>query len=123
MPEDGRRFTVTDERGFSLGLTITAVSQLGYDDSSQTLDDNGDLLETQSGQRLFTLQVQALTVANGVNVDWAMAITEDDLVPEEETLVTISRDGYIKRVPIDTYRTQKRGGRGVQAANLSSIHR
>jgi len=45
-------------------------------------------------------------------------ITEDDLVPEEETLVTISRDGYIKRVPMDTYRTQKRGGRGVQAANL-----
>ncbi len=45
-------------------------------------------------------------------------ITEDDLIPEEKTLVTISRDGYIKRVPINTYRTQKRGGRGVQAANL-----
>ena len=45
-------------------------------------------------------------------------ITEDDLVPEEKTLVTISRDGYIKRVPMDTYRTQKRGGRGVAAANL-----
>ncbi len=45
-------------------------------------------------------------------------ITEDDLVPEEKTLVTISRDGYIKRVPVDTYRTQRRGGRGVQAANL-----
>lgn len=45
-------------------------------------------------------------------------ISDEDLVPEEKTLVTISRDGYIKRVPIDTYRTQKRGGRGVQAANL-----
>ncbi|MDE2127514.1 MAG: DNA gyrase subunit A [Armatimonadetes bacterium] len=45
-------------------------------------------------------------------------ITEDDLVTEEDTLVTISRDGYVKRVPLDTYRTQKRGGRGVQAANL-----
>ena len=45
-------------------------------------------------------------------------ITEEDLIPEEETIVTISRDGYIKRVPVDTYRTQKRGGRGVQAANL-----
>jgi len=45
-------------------------------------------------------------------------INEEDLIPEEETLVTISRDGYIKRVPLDTYRTQKRGGRGVQAANL-----
>jgi len=45
-------------------------------------------------------------------------ITDEDLVPEEKTLVTISRDGYIKRVPLDTYRTQRRGGRGVQAANL-----
>lgn len=45
-------------------------------------------------------------------------ISEEDLIPEEETLVTISRDGYIKRVPLDTYREQKRGGRGKQAANL-----
>lgn len=48
----------------------------------------------------------------------AEEISDDDLVPEEKTLVTISRDGYIKRVPLDTYRTQKRGGRGIQAANL-----
>ena len=45
-------------------------------------------------------------------------ISDEDLVPEEKTLITISRDGYIKRVPLDTYRTQRRGGRGVQAANL-----
>jgi DNA gyrase subunit A len=45
-------------------------------------------------------------------------ITEEDLIPEEKTLVTITRDGYIKRVPMDTYRTQKRGGKGVQAGNL-----
>jgi DNA gyrase subunit A len=45
-------------------------------------------------------------------------ITDEELIPEEKTLVTISRDGYMKRVPMDTYRTQRRGGRGVQAANL-----
>ena len=38
--------------------------------------------------------------------------------PKRKTLITISRDGYIKRVPMDTYRTQKRGGRGVAVANL-----
>lgn len=47
----------------------------------------------------------------------AEEIGEEDLIPEEETIVTITRDGYIKRVPIDTYRTQRRGGRGVLAAN------
>jgi len=37
----------------------------------------------------------------------------EDLVAEEEVLVTISHSGYIKRLPIDTYRRQGRGGRGV----------
>ncbi|MBO7392905.1 MAG: DNA gyrase subunit A [Abditibacteriota bacterium] len=41
---------------------------------------------------------------------------EEDLIPEEETIITITRDGYIKRVPIDTYRPQKRGGRGIIGA-------
>ncbi len=39
--------------------------------------------------------------------------TEEDLIPEEEAIVSISRDGYIKRLSMDTYREQKRGGMGV----------
>lgn len=39
--------------------------------------------------------------------------TEEDLIPEEEAIVSISRDGYIKRVSIDAYRQQRRGGKGV----------
>lgn len=38
---------------------------------------------------------------------------DEDLIPEEEAIVSISRDGYIKRVSIDAYRQQKRGGKGV----------
>jgi DNA gyrase subunit A len=37
----------------------------------------------------------------------------EDLIPEEEAIISISRDGYIKRVSIDAYRQQKRGGKGV----------
>ncbi len=47
----------------------------------------------------------------------AEEIGEEDLIPEEDTLVTITRDGYVKRVPIDTFRTQRRGGRGIIGAN------
>ncbi|MBW3625213.1 MAG: DNA gyrase subunit A [Armatimonadetes bacterium] len=43
----------------------------------------------------------------------AEEITDDALIPEEEMIITITRDGYIKRVPIDTYRPQGRGGRGI----------
>jgi DNA gyrase subunit A len=42
-------------------------------------------------------------------------ISEEELIPEEETLVLITRDGYIKRVSLDAYRSQKRGGKGVIA--------
>ncbi len=37
----------------------------------------------------------------------------EDLIAEEEMVVTVSHEGYIKRIPIDTYRSQRRGGRGV----------
>ncbi len=39
----------------------------------------------------------------------------EDLIPEEETVVTYSHNGYIKRMPVSTYKAQKRGGRGVNA--------
>ena len=37
----------------------------------------------------------------------------EDLIPEEEVIVTVSHSGYVKRTPLDTYRKQGRGGRGV----------
>jgi DNA gyrase subunit A len=40
----------------------------------------------------------------------------EDLIAEEDVIVTISHTGYIKRVPASTYRQQRRGGRGVQGA-------
>ena len=42
----------------------------------------------------------------------------EDLIEEETCAFTLSNEGYIKRMPVDTYRTQSRGGRGVSAQNL-----
>ena len=42
----------------------------------------------------------------------------EDLIEEETCVFTLSNQGYIKRMPADTYRTQSRGGRGVNAQNL-----
>jgi DNA gyrase subunit A len=39
----------------------------------------------------------------------------EDLIPEEDAVITITNQGYIKRIPLDTYRSQRRGGRGVMA--------
>ena len=38
----------------------------------------------------------------------------EDLIADEEVVLTMSRQGYVKRIPIDTYRAQRRGGRGLQ---------
>jgi len=42
----------------------------------------------------------------------------EDLIPEEEMVVTVTRDGYIKRTRSDNYRSQHRGGKGVKGAQL-----
>jgi len=39
--------------------------------------------------------------------------SEEDLVAKEETLITVTKTGYIKRLPINTYKAQRRGGKGV----------
>lgn len=39
----------------------------------------------------------------------------EDLIPDEEVVITITNQGYIKRMPLDAYRSQRRGGRGVTA--------
>ena len=45
-------------------------------------------------------------------------IDDEDLIEEETCCFTLSNAGYIKRLPVDTYRAQRRGGRGVNGQNL-----
>lgn len=43
-----------------------------------------------------------------------VSLEDEDLIPEEEVAITLTNKGYIKRLPLSTYRSQRRGGRGVQ---------
>lgn len=47
-------------------------------------------------------------------------IGEEDMIPDEEAIISISRDGYIKRMSIDAYRAQRRGGKGVVGTQLKA---
>ena len=62
----------------------------------------GELKEKYGDQRKTQI------IAHG-----AKSFTTEDLVPDEDTIVTITKDGYIKRLPPDTFKTQGRGGKGV----------
>jgi len=44
--------------------------------------------------------------------------SQEDLVANEETIISLTEDGYIKRLPTTTFRTQKRGGRGIIGGNI-----
>lgn len=43
----------------------------------------------------------------------ALDFEDEDLIEEEECVVTVTRNGYVKRMPVDTYKSQRRGGRGI----------
>ena len=51
-------------------------------------------------------------------VDVEDEIDDEDLIEEEDCCYTLSEGGYIKRLPVDTYRAQRRGGRGVSGQSL-----
>ena len=51
-------------------------------------------------------------------VDVEDEIDDEDLIEEEDCCYTLSKGGYIKRLPVDTYRSQRRGGRGVSGQSL-----
>ena len=51
--------------------------------------------------------------------DAEIDMQDEDLIPEEDVVITMTTNGYIKRIPSDTYRTQNRGGRGVKGMTMN----
>lgn len=52
-------------------------------------------------------QIDINSIEGGINIE--------DLIDEEDVVITLTHNGYIKRLPADTYSSQKRGGKGIQA--------
>lgn len=71
--------------------------------------ENKEITEKYADSRLTKIYVKGLE-----------DFSDEDLIPNEETLLTLTRGGYIKRVPIETYRTQNRGGVGVMGMSTKS---
>jgi DNA gyrase subunit A len=91
-----------------------------YNDLQKTIKDLQDILDKP--QRIKTMikaDLRYLRDKYGDNrrtsiMDGAISdLSVEDLIPDETVLVTITNKGYIKRLPHDTYKTQRRGGKGV----------
>lgn len=77
------------------------------------------------GLRMEIIKQETLEIRDSYNdhrksiiLDGSADIGTEDMIADEEMVVTISHQGYIKRLPIDTYRKQGRGGKGLSGTNL-----
>lgn len=70
--------------------------------------------ELQEIKDKFGDERKTKVVASGIK-----EFKEEDLVPEEETIIALSQNGYIKRVPPTTFKAQKRGGKGLIGSDVN----
>ena len=54
----------------------------------------------------------------GLDLSEDLEVEDADLIPEEDVIITITNRGYIKRMTVDTYRAQKRGGKGITGSKM-----
>src|SRR5690606_29253034 len=94
------------------------------DELERYIADLKDILANETRQRQIVVDELAEIVEKFGNERRSQIIAADgdlsmeDLIPDEDLVVTITRGGYAKRTRADQYRTQKRGGKGVRGATL-----
>lgn len=99
-------------------LSAIAIEQ-EQKELAQTIKDLQDILANP--QRILDIIVEELTeiinkYGDERKTEIANELTDfsiEDLIEEEDVVITLSNDGYAKRIPLDTYKSQNRGGKGI----------
>ena len=95
-----------------------------YDDLQTKIADYNDILSNEPRQRQIVSDELAEITAKyaderrSIIIPWDGEVTDEDLIAEEDVVVTITHGGYAKRTRTDLYRAQRRGGKGVRGAAL-----
>lgn len=139
LDEDGNCRLSEEQARAILDLRLQRLTALGRDEIAENLNrlaaEIAEYLEIlRSREKLFGIvkdEMLAVKAAHAVprrtqilDVDGDMM--DEDLIQREEMVVTVSHAGYIKRVPLSTYRAQKRGGKGrsgMQTRDEDFVHR
>jgi DNA gyrase subunit A len=108
-----------------LDLRLQRLTALGREEISQELDklaveiaDYLDILRSRARiQTIVKTELEAVksefaTPRKTVIIEQEGEVEDEDLIQREDMVVTVSHAGYVKRVPLSTYRAQKRGGKG-----------
>nr|WP_255714551.1 DNA gyrase subunit A [Pelagibacterium xiamenense] len=123
--EDGT-FKLSDEQARAiLALTLSRLTAMGRDEIGNELNSLGEQIEDyldilRSRERVLTIirdelnevKEQYATPRQTQIDEFAGDMDDEDLIAREDMVVTVTHAGYIKRVPLSTYRAQRRGGKG-----------
>ncbi|WP_280137216.1 DNA gyrase subunit A [Aureimonas sp. Leaf454] len=114
-----------------LDLRLQRLTALGRDEIGDELNKIGveiadylDILSSRIRVReiikaeLAEVKAEFATPRRTELVEGAADMDDEDLIPREDMVVTVSHGGYIKRVPLGTYRAQRRGGKGRSGMSL-----
>ena len=123
--EDGTYKLSEEQARAILDLRLQRLTALGRDEIADELNKIGeeirdylDILRSRSRildiirQELTDIREEFATPRRTEIMDGGADLEDEDLIQREEMVVTVSHAGYIKRVPLDTYRAQRRGGKG-----------
>ncbi|MGU3286665.1 DNA gyrase subunit A [Methylobacterium mesophilicum] len=125
VAEDGTyRLSETQARAI-LDLRLQRLTALGRDEVGDELkslaDEIADYLDILRSRariqaivtdELIEVRQQFATPRRTEIVDYDSSVEDEDLIAREDMVVTVSHAGYVKRVPLSTYRAQRRGGKG-----------
>jgi DNA gyrase subunit A len=125
LNEDGTYNLSEEQARAILDLRLQRLTALGRDEISEELHRLGeeireflDILSSRGRvQTIVKEELAAVRDEYGTPrrteiVDGGYDMEDEDLIAREDMVVTVSHSGYIKRVPLDTYRAQRRGGKG-----------
>jgi DNA gyrase subunit A len=125
VTKDGTARLSAEQAKAILDLRLQRLTALGRDEIKEELDklaaeiaDYLDILRSRARiqaiikDELIKIKDEFATPRRTVIADEEGEVDDEDLIQREDMVVTVSHLGYIKRVPLSTYRSQKRGGKG-----------
>ena len=126
-------FGIDDKQGEAiLSMQLRRLSGLSYEKICAELDelykeiiDLKDILANHS-RVLDIIKTELTAIKDKYNdprrteiIDGDIDVDDEDLISVEDVIISLSSNGYIKRLPVNTYKTQNRGGRGIKGMTLN----
>jgi DNA gyrase subunit A len=125
IAEDGTYMLSIEQVQAILDLRLQRLTAIGRDEIEKELNAIGDdikkYLEILTNRNILDnlIEEELLEAKTSFGVprkteitDVELDVDDEDLIPKQDVVVTVSHKGYIKRVPLTTYRSQRRGGKG-----------